>query len=73
MTKIRDYYNQLADRAVRSAAQGAILSIGVETAQVNALAIDFPLMGGMAAGAALLSLLTSLAARGLTGSTGPVE
>lgn len=67
LSKIRSYYTQIVDRAVKSAAQGAILSIGVETAQVNALSVDWSLMLGMAAGAALLSLLTNLTQRGVTG------
>lgn len=70
---VRAHWTQLADRAVRSAAHGAILSIGVESAQVDALAIDWRLMGGMAAGGALLSVLTSLGARGITGRTGPEQ
>lgn len=65
--KIRAYYTDLVDRAVKSAAQGAIASIGVESAQVNALAVDFTLMGGLAAGMALLSVLTTLGKRGLFG------
>ncbi len=69
--KIRRYYTELVDRAVRSAAQGALLSVGVETAQVNALAIDWTLMAGMAGGGVVLSTLTSLAARGITGRVGP--
>lgn len=73
MSTIRRYYTQLADRAVRSAAQAAVLSIGVESAQVDAFAIDFRLLAGMAAGGALLSVLTSLGARGITGKTGPAE
>lgn len=65
--QIRDYYTQLADRAVKSAAQAAVLSIGVESASVDALAVDFGLMGGMALGGALLSVLTTLGARGIFG------
>lgn len=64
---IRDYYTDLVDRAVRTAAQSAILSIGVDSVQANALSIDWTLMAGMAAGGALLSALTTLGARGLFG------
>ncbi len=63
--KVRAYYTELVDRAVKTAAQAAVLSIGVETAQVDALAVDWTLMGGMALGGFLLSVLTTLAQRGL--------
>lgn len=61
------YYTDLVDRAVKTAAQAAILSVGVESASVNALAVDWTLMGGMALGGALLSLLTNVAERGIFG------
>lgn len=61
------YYTDLVDRAVKTAAQAAILSVGVESAAVNALAVDWALMGGMALGGALLSLLTNVAERGIFG------
>lgn len=64
---LRDYYTDMVDRAARTAAQAAVLSVGVETAQTNAFAVDFTLMAGMAAGGALLSVLTTLGARGLFG------
>lgn len=65
MPDLRRYYTDLVDRAVKTAAQAAILSIGVETAEMNALAVDWTLMGGMALGGALLSVLTTLGHRGL--------
>lgn len=71
MQKLRAYYTQLVDRAVRSAAQAAVLSVAVETAQVNALAIDYQLAGGMAMGGALLSVLTTLGTRGIFGDSDP--
>lgn len=64
---VRDYYTDLVDRAVKTAAQAAVLSIGVESAQVDALAVDFVLMGGMALGGALLSVLTTVGQRGIFG------
>lgn len=64
---MRSYYSDLADRATKTAAQAAVLSIGVESADVNAFAVDFRLMVGMALGGALLSLLTNVAERGLFG------
>lgn len=64
---VRDYYTELVDRAVKSAAQAAVLSVGVESAQADALAFDWKLMAGMAAGGAVLSLLTNLGQRGILG------
>lgn len=64
---VKDYYTELVDRAVKSAAQAAVLSIGVESAQADALAFDWKLMAGMAAGGAVLSLLTNLGQRGIFG------
>jgi hypothetical protein len=61
------YYTDLVDRAVKTAAQAAILSVGVESASVDALAVDWTLMGGMALGGALLSLLTNVGERGILG------
>lgn len=64
---VKDYYTELVDRAVKSAAQAAVLSVGVESAAADALAFDWRLMAGMAAGGAVLSLLTNLGQRGLFG------
>lgn len=61
------YYTDLVDRAVKTAAQAAFLSVGVESFAVNALAVDWTLMGGMALGGALLSLLTNVGQRGIFG------
>lgn len=70
MTPIRDYWTDLLDRAIKTAAQSAVLSIGVDSAQANALSVDFVLMAGMAAGGALLSALTTIGARGIFGKEG---
>lgn len=67
MKQLSAYYTDLVDRAVKTAAQAAILSVGVESAAVNALAVDWTLMGGMALGGALLSLLTNIGQRGIFG------
>lgn len=64
---MRKYYTDLVDRAVKTAAQSAVLAIPVGSAQVDAWAIDFRLMAGMAAGGALLSALTTLGLRGIFG------
>lgn len=62
---IRDYYTDLADRAVKTAAQAAVLVLGAD--QVNALNADWQLVAGFALGGAVLSALTTLGQRGLTG------
>lgn len=67
MTALRDYYTDLVDRAVKTAAQCAVLSVGVESTQVNGLAVDWTLMAGMALGGALLSALTTVGQRGIFG------
>lgn len=61
------YPSQLADRAAKTAAQAALLVLGAD--QVNALEADWRLVGGMALGGAILSLLTNVAERGLFGRT----
>lgn len=63
----RAYLADLADRMVKSAAQGAILAVGVESTTADAFAIDWRLCAGMAIGSAFLSLLMNLATRGLSG------
>jgi hypothetical protein len=67
MNPLRDYYTDLLDRAAKTAAQCAVLSIGVESTQVDALAVDWKLMLGMSLGGALLSALTTVGQRGILG------
>lgn len=67
---MKKYYTDLVDRAVKTAAQAAVLAVGSESVSANALTFDFKLMAGFAAGGALLSVLTTLGQRGLTGKTG---
>lgn len=62
---MRRYYTDLVDRAVRTAAQSALLTIGAD--QINAFDADYKTVLGMALGGAVLSVLTSLADRGLFG------
>ena len=64
---LKRYYTDLVDRAVKSAAQAAVLSVGVESAQADAFAVDWSLMLGMALGGAALSLLTNIGQRGIFG------
>lgn len=62
----KNYLLAIADRAVRTAAQSAILVFGAD--QVNALNADWADVGGFAAGGFILSVLTSLITGGLTGN-----
>lgn len=61
------YAADLADRAVKTGAQGAVLAIGSTSLQANAFAIDWSTTVGFALGGALLSILTNVAQRGLSG------
>lgn len=49
----------LLERALKSAAQTAVLFLGAD--KVNVLAVDWETVLGLSGGAALLSVLTSLA------------
>ena len=64
--KIRTYYTELVDRAIKTAAQSAILVLGAD--QIDALNADWQLVGGFALGGAVLSVLTTLGQRGITGN-----
>lgn len=57
------------ERAVKSAAQAALLAIGAD--QLNVLSLDWATTGGFAGGGFLLSLLTSYASGLVTSSPGP--
>lgn len=63
------FWAQLTERAVKSAAQGGILALGAD--QVNVLDLDWSVFAGFAAGAALLSALTSLASGGFGNDDSP--
>ncbi|MBU8821060.1 holin [Mycolicibacterium goodii] len=52
------FWKDATERAVKSAAQAAILALGGEA--FNAWTVDWPTVGGIALGGAALSLLTSL-------------
>lgn len=61
------FWKAAAERAVKTAAQGALLSIGATSIAVNAFAVDWPQVGGFALGAAALSILTSVGSGIATG------
>ena len=62
------FWKAAAERAAKTAAQSALLVIGAD--QVNALAVDWPDVGGFALGGAVLSLLFSIVSSGV-GGDGP--
>lgn len=62
---MNDYLRDLLDRATKTAAQAAVLAIGAD--QVNALEVGWVDVAGFAAGGFVLSALTTVAARGITG------
>lgn len=62
----KKYVLAIADRAVRTAAQSAVLVLGAE--QINAVSANWADVGGFAAGGFVLSVLTSLITGGLTGN-----
>jgi len=57
----RRFWRETLDRAVKSAAQAPLVVWGVGDVALNAFELDWRLGAGVAAGAALVSLLTSLA------------
>lgn len=58
------FWKAATERAIKSAAQVAILTIGADT--INVVALDWAEVGGFALGGLVLSYLTSIA----TGSDG---
>ncbi|WP_051486253.1 holin [Nocardioides sp. J54] len=62
---MKTYARDLLDRAAKTAAQAAVLTLGAD--QVNALDADWRLVGGMAAGGFILSALTTIGQRGIFG------
>lgn len=64
----RAYVKAVLERAVKTAAQSALLVFGAD--QVNAMHASWADVGGFAAGGFVLSVLTSLATSGF-GGDGP--
>lgn len=62
------FWKAAAERAIKTAAQSALLAIGADT--VNAITVDWLEVGGFGLGGAVLSLLTSIGSDALT-SGGP--
>lgn len=62
------FWQATAERAVKTAAQSALLVLGAE--QVDAIAVSWQEVGGFALGGFVLSVLTSIATSGF-GGDGP--
>lgn len=63
----KKFLRETAERAVKSAAQAVVLVLGA--GQVNALTVDWASVGGFSAGAAVISVCTSL----LSAKVGPSD
>lgn len=66
----RRFWAQAAERAAKSAAQ-ALLGLWALDAGFNALDADYLMAGGVAAGAAILSVLTSVVTAGVGAPDSP--
>ena len=64
----RSFWIDAGERAAKTAAQAAIGALGQAAVGIDLFAIDALTVLGVAAGGALLSLLTSVASVGKTGS-----
>lgn len=65
----RAFWRAAGERAIKTAAQSAILVIAAD--QVNALTVQWDDVGGFALGGAILSLLMSIGSDALTAGSGP--
>lgn len=65
----RAFWQAALERAIKTAAQSAILVIGAD--QVNVIAVDWPEVAGFAGGGLVLSVLTSIASASLGSNEGP--
>lgn len=61
------FWKAAAERALKTAAQAAVLAVGSDSFAANALTFDWASMGGFALGGFVLSLLTSIATAANTG------
>ena len=65
----RSFWQAAFERAVKTAAQSAILVFGAD--QFDALAVSWPEVGGFALGGFVLSLLTSVGSDAVSSTDGP--
>ena len=62
------FWRAVAERALKTAAQSAVLTVGADSLGANALTFDWVQMGGFALGGLVLSVLMSIASAASTGS-----
>lgn len=65
----RAFWSAVLERALKTAAQSAVLVIGA--AQFDALAVSWPEVGGFALGGFVLSVLTSVGSDAVSDRPGP--
>lgn len=65
----RAFWSAALERAIKTAAQSAVLVIGAD--QFDALAVSWSEVGGFALGGFVLSVLTSVGSDVVTDETGP--
>lgn len=65
------YWIETAERAVKTAAQSVLAAWAVGDGLANAFELDWKLGAGVAAGGAVMSLLTSIASAGFGPSGSP--
>ena len=65
----RAFWSAALERAIKTAAQSAVLVIGAD--QFNALAVSWPEVGGFALGGFALSILTSVGSDAVSSQHGP--
>ena len=65
----KTFWKATAERAIRTAAQAAILVLGGE--QINVISVDWVDTLGFAAGGAVLAVLTALVGSAVGGGDGP--
>lgn len=65
----RAFWSAALERAIKTAAQSAVLVIGAD--QFDALAVSWPEVGGFALGGFVLSVLTSVGSDAVSSQHGP--
>lgn len=72
MNPIRAYVSAILERAIKSAAQSALLAVGASaTGAIDLLHSDWQTILGLAGGGFVLSMLTSIASSGFGDNPGP--
>ena len=67
------FWRDALERAIKTAAQSAIVGAGFTSVTANALTFDWVALGGFAAGGFVLSVLSSVGSYAFTGSASAVK